>query len=232
MLAIIIALALLLLFTSVALIRIKFRIIYKNELVAYANVLGFKFYLSGGPEKPINLKHFKIKKFRKRRDKALKKYQSKLAKKSENNVEVTKEKQVEKKKKRFSSPSELIEMIKSLLDGILVRFPQYLHIDINRFVIEVGGEDAHQTALLYGGAIQGLQYLVSSLECCSKVKRTKGAQVGVVPDFLEKTFKSEVDIMAHIRVYGAIRIGIKFLANYFKTKLRRKTSVSKERTAK
>ncbi len=232
MIAIIIIAALILLFTAAAFVRLKIHIIYKDKLVAYAKLLGFKLYLAGEPDKPVNLKDFKIKKFRKKRDKAIKAYQKSLRKNASLKKVSAQPKEKRTPKKSFSSPSELINQVKALLEGILVRFPQDLHIDINRFVIEVGGEDAHQTALLYGGTVQGLQYLITSLDKCSKLKCIKDAQVGVTPNFLKKTFKSEVDIMAHIRVYKAIRIGFKLLGNYFKTKLRRKSSVSKERTAK
>ncbi len=232
MTAIIIISALILLFTAIAFVRLKFFIVYNDGLTAYAKVLWFKIYLTGEPEKPINLKHFKIKRFRRRRDRIIKKYQNKLAKKSLKKSDTADKKEKSRKKKAFSSPSELLERVKSLLDGILIRFPRYLHVDIRCFVVEVGGEDAHQTALLYGGAVQGMQYLITSLDACSKLKCTKGARVGVSPNFLEKTFSSEVDITAHIRIYGAVHIGLKFLSNYFKTKLRRKPSVSKERMAK
>ncbi len=232
MIALMVIALLLILVTAVMLVRLKFYVIYRDGLSAYAKVLWFKFYLTGEPEKPIDLKDFKIKRFRRKRDKVLRRYRSSIEKKQNKKNIQTKETQEKKKKKSFSSPPDLIETIRSLLEGILVRFPQYLHIDINRFVIEVGGDDAHSTALLYGGAVQGLQYLITSLDSCSKLKCTGGAQVGVAPNFLEKTFKSEVDIIAHIRVYGAISIGLKFLSNYFKAKSRRKTSVSKERTAK
>ncbi len=235
MTALIIIATVLLLTVMLLSIRVRFVIKYDNDgLVTYAKALFFKLYLTGEPEKELHLKDFKIKRFRKKRDKAIKKYnKSLLKKKKKSDVKNSKEStQQDNKKKRFSSPSELIDTVKGLLEGVLIRFPKYLHIDIKRFVIEVGGADAHQTAMLYGGTVQSMQYLITALGKAARLKKVKNAQVGVTPNFLCRAFRAEAEITAHISIFGLLRLGIKFISNYFKTKSRSKSSVLKERTAK
>ncbi len=233
MTALIIIAAVLLLIVLLLSLRVRFVVKYGiSGLQTYAKVLFFRYYLTGEPQKQLKLKHFKIKRFRKRRDKAVKKYNERLLKKTKKGKKKTAEEgEATKKKKRFSSSGELIGKIKHLLNGVLERFPKYLHIDIKRFVVEVGGEDAHKTAILYGTAVQGMQYFITGLGKGTRLKKCKNADVGVTPNFLEKCFRAEVDITAHISVFGLLRLGIKFMSNYLKNKMRSRRPVSNERTA-
>ncbi len=233
MTALIVIASVLLLLVLILSVRIRFIIKYTGDgLETYAEIPFFRFYLTGEPEKKLRLRDFKINRFRKRRDKAIKKYNDALAKKSKKKKKAKSDFAPVEKKKRFSSANELISTVKKLLDGVLVCFPRYLHIDIKRFVIEVGGDDAHQTAMLYGTAVQGMQYLIYGAGKCARLKKKNNASVGVTPNFINKCFRAEADITAHISVFGALKLGIKFISNYFKNKHRRINSVSKERTAR
>ncbi len=234
MTALIVIAAMILVIAVILSVRIRFRIIYEDDRPQiFAKVLFFKFYLAGEPERPLRLRDFKIARFRKRRDNVLKKYNDKrLEQLKKTAPKKTEEKPKEKTKK---SPAALIDDVKRLLEGILERFPRYLNVRVNHLVIRVGAEDAHKTAMLYGEAIQALQYLIAFLRSACKLKKKNGADVGVYPDFLEKGFGLKADIEAHIRVLGVLSIGIKFLKNFLKRRSRSKRAVKNktlERTAK
>ncbi len=239
MIAAIIVLAVILLFCLILSINLNYYIIYSdNGFITYARVLWFKFYLYGEPEEKLKLRDFKIKRFRKRRDKAVKTYNKSLAKKSDKTqkkkISSTENKSDTKKTgKKFSSFKPLLDKIKEVTDGIFDRFPRYMKLDIRKFRIVIGCDEAHETALVCAGAIQALQYLICGIKRFASVNKTKNADVGVYPEFQFSTFKCDIDIHAHIRLGKVITLGIIFLKNLIKSKLRKQASApSKERMAK
>ena len=193
------------------LMRFRLLLSYKDGVFKlYLKVLFLKFELFGNKKERLKKSDFKIKKFRRRRDKVLKKYRIKKAaskKTIENNV-----------KKKKTSPLILIKELKDVIIDTVKLFGRCLKIDKFKVRIQVGGKDAAKVALNYGYVIQALQYLVTLLECITNLDKTKHKSAEVEADFKNEEFDADINIAVSIRTVHGIRLGIKALLGYFKFK--------------
>ena len=222
-----IAAAVLLLIFAVLFIKIRLLFQFSGGNITVAvKILFFRIDITEKAETKINKNKYKIKKFRRRRDKVLKKYKIKtdgknLNEKNADANENTEDQESEKTKKKMG-PKQLVNMISELFGELLKRFPKYLHIEFKRLVIGVGGKDAADIAIKTGAVMQTVQYLVTSFGSLTNIKKTKDGQVYVYPVFVEGKWCAEVDISAYIRVGNVLRLGIIFIKNYLKRKIKNK----------
>ena len=214
----------------VALLLVKIKLLFQfseGDISVAVKLLFFKIDITEKAEDTINKNKFKIKSFRRRRDKVLKKYKIKTADKPKaNKTDETKEssENTEKatNKKKLKNPKQLISKISALFGEMLKIFPRYLHIEFKKMIIGVGGKDASDIALKTGTVMHAVQYLVTYLEGLTNVKKLKGGQVYVYPVFVEGKWSAEVDIRAYIRVVNVLRLGVVFVKNYLKYKIKKK----------
>lgn len=213
----------------VALLFTKIRLLFQfsgGNITVAVKILFFRIDITEKAETKINKNKYKIKKFRRRRDKVLKKYKIKtdgknLNEKNADANENTEDQESENPKKKMG-PKQLVNMISELFGELLKRFPKYLHIEFKRLVIGVGGKDAADIAIKTGAVMQAVQYLVTSFGSLTNIKKTKDGQVYVYPVFVEGKWCAEVDVSAYIRVGNVLRLGIIFIKNYLKRKIKNK----------
>ena len=211
----------------VALLFTKIRLLFQfsgGDITVAVKILFFRIDITEKAEEKINKNKYKIKKFRRRRDKVLKKYRMKTEKQNEKNAEPKENTEVQEseKTKKKMGPKQLVNMISELFGEILKRFPRYLHVEFKKLIIGVGGKDAADIAIKTGAVMQAVQYLVTSLKSLTNVRKLKGGQVYVYPVFVEGKWCAEVDISAYIRVGNVLRLGIIFIKNYLKRKIKNK----------
>ena len=190
----------------------RFRVLltYDEEaLRVHLKVLFLRFELFGDKKSKIRKSDFRIRKFRRRRDKILKKYKLKKEKKAQLKDNVGKKKQ---------SPLLLIKAVKDIVADAVILFKRKLKI--KRFLIEVdvGGRDAAKTAINYGYVIQALQYLVTFLESISNLDKTKNKKAKVNANFSDLKWGAKVDIEVSLTTLDILRVGISALKGYFKNK--------------
>lgn len=213
----------LLLFTK---IRLLFQFSGGDVTVA-VKILFFRIDITEKAETKIDKRKYKIKKFRRRRDKVLKKYKIKTeskskAKKTDAPIENAENTENETPKNKIKNPRQLINTVRELFGELISRFSRYLHIEFKKLIIGVGGKDAADIAIKTGAVMQMVQYLVTSFESLTNVRKLKGGKVYVYPVFVEGKWSAEVDVSAYIRIGNVLRLGIVFIKNYLKYKLKKK----------
>ncbi len=210
MAALIIIACILLALLGLMLMRIRVQLTFADgKINAYLRVLFLKIKLYSDKKSKIKKSDYKIKKFRRRRDKVLKKYRIKKASK----------KPIKKGTQRKQrSPLALINSLKIILGDSLRLFGKYHRIEKFKVKITVGGADAAKTAINYGYVISSLQFLVTFLEGFGNLDKTKNKSASVVPDFGDGKWGADVDIIEAVRVIHILKIGFAALKGYLKSK--------------
>ena len=207
--ACIILLALALLLT-----RLRLVISFKDGYLSVkARALFLSFAVFDDKKEKINKHDFRIKKFRKRRDKVIKRYRIKKS------PEGAAEKAVKKKK---NSPLTMLRDLKGLLAVLIGMLGKHLAFDRFNIKIDVGGADAAKVATNYGYVIQYLQYLVTFLEHITNLDKTRSKSAVVNADFATEKWNATVDISISLRVIFALKIAIRALIGYIAYKNKRK----------
>ena len=208
-LAVVIALILLLLF-----MRFRLLIVLKNDRFRlYLKILFLKFELFGDKKSRIKKSDFKIRRFRRKRDKAIKKYRIKKEPKKSLKAQI---------KKKKSSPLILIKSLKDVIWDTAVLFNKRLKIKRFKIQVKVGGRDAAKVAINYGYVIQAVQYLVTFLESVTNLYKTKNKSADVIADFAEQKWSASLDAEMSINTIDAIILGISAFKGYIKQKLKKK----------
>ncbi len=196
----------------VLLIIMRVRLLFTfndGRIGVYLKVLFLKFELYADKKSKVKKSDFKIKRFRRRRDKVLKKYR----------IKKVPQKTVENEsKKKHSSPLTMIKSLKMMLWDALQLFGKYLKFDKFKIKVSVGGNDAAAIALNYGYVIQALQYLVTFLEYISNLYDAKNKSAEVNADFTSGKWNATVDIAVSMRVFQLIAVGLSALKGYLKHK--------------
>ncbi len=184
--AAIIALILLLLFSDV-----RIYIIYDKELYSYYRALWFiKGYLypEKGPEKYISAK-----KLKKRRKKIHKKDTKRLNDKKDSISAV------------FSDVRDMVKELLGLIYVILKKFLGRVRISVRKLDITVATEDAAATALSYALVCDSLNVLTDMLTGTDRINCSFG-KLDCRCDYTATQFKAEADILIRIRVIQVIRV--------------------------
>ncbi len=207
----------------------KIRLLFQfsdGKTVIAVKILFFRVDITEKAEARINKKKYRIKRFRRRRDKVLKKYKIKTqGKKAKPKVQETQEQpseapaQTEEKKK--SSVKQIIHTITELFGEVIRVFPRYVHIEFKKLIIGVGGKDAADIAEKTGGVMQAVQYLITFFGAVTNVRKVKGGKVYVYPAFADGKWYACADVSAYIRVGNILRLGLIFVRNYIKRKLKK-----------
>lgn len=202
--------------------RIKFAVKYDSDGFAVKAGIWFIWLtVAGGKAKKVKKSDFKIKKFRSRCRKVLKKYNKNRLKELNKKTEKPKEQKKKKSSLIPSSPRELIGMVKSIFGEIIKRFPGYLHIKCKKLIISVGGNDAHDIAVKYGETVQAAQYLITFLGEVSHLKEASSSEISIYPDFACGKWNAQLEIQAGIRIINIIRLGLSVIVGFFRYKKQR-----------
>ncbi len=198
------------LISLILLMRVRLLLTFKDgKINAHAKVLCFKIELYSDKKTKIKKSDYKIKKFRRRRDKVLKQYRIKKAPKKTVGSET---------KKKHKSPITLIKSLKDMFSDTIKLVGKHHKIDRFRIEVTVGGGDAAKTALNYGYVISALQFLVTYLEGITNLSETKDKSASVKADFNEGKWDARLDISVSARVLHLIKIAISAFKGYSKNK--------------
>ena len=202
----IVILAILVFLILLSLIHVQITIEYNESLCVYAKVMRiFRIPITPAKEKKIKLSDYSDKAIAKRE----KLQREKIARKAQKKQE-KKQQKLEKKKRKKEHPEEeqtertLAENLSLIIDIVKVllqRFFKHLRIDLSRIHISIVGEDAAQTAILYGVVCQSVAYLLELLKRFKTVSTPSLPDVSVTPDWIGE--KTQVDI----KLSFSLRVG-------------------------
>ena len=196
------------------LMRLRLFLSFKGgSLIVKVGALFIRFRIFGEEKRKIKKSDFKIRKFRRRRDKVLKKYKITASPKKDI-------KQAAKKKK--TSVLVLIRDLKDVIIEAVKSFGKYLKVDRFILKINVGGADAAKVAQNYGYVIQSTQYLVTFLEQITNLDKTKRKKAEVNADFATEKWDAKVDIALSIRVVFLLKIALTAFIGFIKHKMKKK----------
>lgn len=114
---------------------------------------------------------------------------------------------------------QLLPMLRYLTRaaGILLRkFNSALQIEVRRFVITAGTEDAARTAILYGLLCQAGSALFAVLEHFCNLRYSRDAAVGIDCDFLSGRTSADLHLTFSICVWQLVSIGWSALLLYLR----------------
>ena len=206
-----------------------------EDVALTVRFLGIPIRILPKKSKTYKIKNYTLKKIRKRdakaaqkAAKAAEKKKQKQAAKAEKKAaaaKLTKEEIRERKeKKKASRPAltDLIPLVCRTLSLFVSRFFGKLHIKVAKLHVRVGGADAMQTAVVYGGVNQAVQYLVEFLRRTCRMSSLKNADIRVEPDFLSDKVEYEFKLTVSVslgNVLGALsKAGWRFLVGFIRIK--------------
>ena len=190
-----------------------------SDLKLYAKLLFYKVNVLAEVDRDIKKSDYKIRKFRRRRDKAIKKYK----------MQYTPVKIVLRSiKKRFrklrqgtgeggkkkKSIGMLLHELKIILWQALVLLGnkhKFRKFDIE---VRVGGEDAYAVSQNYGYTVQSVQYLVTFLETYTNLDKATNKKAEVIADFREEKWDARVNIVVSLKIIDILRILLRALGDY------------------
>ena len=192
----------LLIIGALLLLRIKFDIILKDEILIRINVLGIKYQLFPQKEKKVSAKKFK-KGYPEEKEEPSKKD------KSTSNKENDDEK---------IPLSEMISTLISLIKSFFSKLFKHLRLDVSRIIVNVGGKDAAACALSYGAISQSVVYLLEFLDSHLKIHKKRRDKMDVLCDFTSDKITYDIFISLSLNVWQILDIAISLVYNYFKGK--------------
>ncbi len=187
------------------------------------------------PKKPLDEKDFTYKKHQKRlendRAAAKKKAEKQAAKKAKKDEQAAAKKKARKlaeeaeaasKNPDESKASDKLETILSLVGfgvGELGKLASWLHTDIKRLDITVGGSDAASIALNYGKISAAAAILMELLDHKTALKNRPRREVAVRADFLAEKTVFKVDMSFKLRLVSFLRIALHALVWFIRLKI-------------
>jgi len=182
---------------------LRLRIIFDDGgLRVWLQLLFYKYIVWPPKEPKINLRDYKIKRFRKLEKKRAKVAEKKRKKKEKEKVEKPAEREFGE-----LSLTDKISLVSKLVSDIIRRFAHYAHIDVAKLYIKVASDDAAKTAYLYAATSQAVAYLTELLMSVTNFDVNKNAVFAVYPDFTSETPEFAFDITFRVRVIDIPKLG-------------------------
>lgn len=214
--------------------RFRVSFVYGDgQMKVYLKTLFLRFELYGDKKSKIRKKDFKIKKFRRRRDKVLKKYKIKGSPLGELRKKLVKA--IKKLHhgggdgKPKTSPLIMIKDIKAMLWDTVRLLGRNHRIDRFDLAIDVGGKDASAVALNYGYVIQAVQYAVTFLEFKTNLAKTKRKSATVNADFATESWNARLNVQVSLRTIDILMLTASAIKGYFKHKLQKNAKRQKNK---
>lgn len=201
----IVILAILAFLFLISLIRFKITIEYNEELNIYLRVMHIiRIPITPRKEKKLKLSSYSEKAIAKRdkknQEKEERKAQKKLAKKQQKQEKKKRKKEHPEESKPKRSLSENLSLILDVVKVLFSRFFKHLRIDLSRIHISLVGEDAAQTAILYGVVCQSVAYLLELMKSLRTVSPPDLSDVSVTPDWVGEKTQIDIKISFSMRV--------------------------------
>lgn len=116
---------------------------------------------------------------------------------------------------RKTSPRAVLRLAMHLLHAVSRRFPHCFRLYLRRAVICVGGSDAAEVALRYGGIRAALSWFCTLLDKMFTVRTSRRSELRIDPDFTGGDDAIDLSIILSARVGSLlallIRVGIAYL---------------------
>ena len=103
-------------------------------------------------------------------------------------------------------------MIAALRD----KFLDYLTVEVAQLHLCVASEDAARTAILYGVAVQGVQYIITLLDEMTNFRAENDMSISVFPDFTSEKPYFHLNITLSVRIWQALSLALRAAAFYIK----------------
>ena len=106
-----------------------------------------------------------------------------------------------KPKEELSTFANLLLEIYEVRDALFATSPHFFRrvkFEINKLKVILSGENATETALIYGGATQAISYVLEYLDNVARVDIPKNSDFVVQADFINRTSVFESSITIHV----------------------------------
>lgn len=233
--------AILCLLILISLIRFQIIIEYNEALQMYVRVMHiFRIPITPRKEKPIKLSAYSPAAVSKREKKQREKEARKAQKKAEKKELKQKKKQEKRQKKKSHASdkgsgrtlSENISLIIDVVKALLGSFFGHLRIDLSRIHISIAGEDAAQTAILYGVVCQSVAYLLEIMKKIKTVHPPDPADVSVTPDWIGEKSQIDIKLSFSLRVWHVFALIGRVIGRLISHLLRDAKNKKRTRTAR
>ncbi len=204
--ALIIIGAIALLIVILLLLWVRIRIIYDDTFQLRLSVGFLRFTLYPRREKPVNLKDYKIKRFRKTHGGVSKK----MAKGKKKSTD-----------EKVSPLSDMFGVFRRTLIKMVGELHDKLFTETFYLRMKVGGADAASAAITYGFISQGVAYVAEFVRMNTAVKRSDAFDIQVEPDFTSDEPAAELRVVFKTRVVYFLKLIIQTMINYMRLMARR-----------
>lgn len=198
----IILLIILFLICLIPFLRVRLCLAYNKELTVKLKVLFLPITLFPQKQKKIRAKDYSIKSLQKKQKKQKTKKKQKT------------EKPKEEPQKTGEKITEILDLVKIILNNVLSPFGRYLKLEIAKIYVSIGTDDPAKTAVYYGLASQSVAYIVEFLSNVTNVSVKNKKSISVVPDFTSESSDAVINITFGLRVWHALSLAIKFYLGY------------------
>lgn len=124
------------------------------------------------------------------------------------------------KKKKKEDRAAIFELIREV-KKILPKFVEKIHFRSAKLNVKVATGDAASTALACGGAKAGASILFELIDNFAVLERGSSRNVAIEPDFTSDEMKYDIDVRFRLRVIWALHYGLKVLAGFIKSKIKK-----------
>lgn len=197
------------------LLSIRGRVILEmkdGELHLAVKVLFLTFRIAPAKEpKPVKIKDFTPKKYKKRLRRDYREYLKKQEKKEQKEAAKKEKKERKKAEKQKDKPPkrsilDWVNLSASVLSVLFKKFFKHLRIKVARLHINVATGDAASTAILYGVIIQSVTYIIEILNSATNLKGLKKADISVNADYLSESTAVDMKFIFSLRVWHIFSI--------------------------
>lgn len=198
--------------------KVSVRVNASNDVSLTLGIGLFKKKLYPTKDDKIRLSDYKIKKFRKNKQKDNKSKKKKSDKKSKKE---SPEKKGDTQKTDEKPKRDIMGFIESLTEVARVlfsRFGRHLRINVKRLYITVATPDAASTAVLFGAVCGAVQCFLELFDNTLHVTFPKSKDLQVVTDFTSEKITADIDITFSFRLWQLFDILIRSAWTYLKHK--------------
>lgn len=133
-------------------------------------------------------------------------------------------------KRRKTSPRAVLRLAIHLLRAVSRRFPRCFHLYLRRVVIRVGGDDAAEVALRYGGIRAVLSWFCALLDKMFTVRTSRRSELRVDPDFTAGDDAIDLSLVLSARVGSLLALLIRAAIAYLRRPRDPKQTSGKKRS--
>ncbi len=197
-------------------LRIKLTVIYKDGLVAYWKLLFFKRMIYPENEKqrgPHSMSKWRANRIKK---KYLEEKESKRRRRLQREKLKSDARKGKRQKDSLSDVLEVLGYLKELLSVFLKNLFKHWKVEVARFKINVGTEDAASTAIAYGAVCEAVSVILTILEPLRGFSSPKAKNIEITADYLSVVTTADVKIVLSVHIWQAIYIVLATLITYVK----------------